>query len=410
MIHRALNSPFTGQMLAYAASEAAGKASRLLVVVSVARFMDAEAIGIAAAALAAGDILKSLTENGVNQRIIAAPAEELEARCATARRIFNAWCVGLFALQVAIAALLLSFGHEVMAGLLGLLALEYLFMPAGLVQAALAMREGKMRETAMIAGGQVVGANIMTACLAIFWPTPAALVLPRVMSAPIWLILMRRLRPWTPQTGIAPAPYAPFVSYGWAVLGIELVKVLRMQADKLVVGALLGAEALGVYFMAFNAGLGLATSFTQAFSVVLFPHLCAAGDRLGALRHGLGVSLAVLCPVVLIQAVLAPVYVPILLGADWADSAQIVSILCLAAVPTVIWTAAAGWLRSEGRPGQELAVSVVLAVVLILNSAVLAPFGLTAIAIGYLVASCMVMLPATALLLPLKPILTKPVY
>ena len=84
----------------------------------------------------------------------------------------------------------------------------------------------------------------------------------------------------------------PFVVYGWAVLGVELVKVLRLQADKLVVGAMMGAETLGIYFMAFNAGLGLATSFTQAFSVVLFPHLCAAEDKHGALRHGLGLSLA----------------------------------------------------------------------------------------------------------------------
>lgn len=76
---------------------------------------------------------------------------------------------------------------------------------------------------------------------------------------------------------------------------------------------MMGAEALGIYFMAFNAGLGLATSFTQAFSVVLFPRLCAAEDKHGALRHGLGLSLLILTPLVLLQAALAPVYVPLLL-------------------------------------------------------------------------------------------------
>ncbi|MEQ9240484.1 oligosaccharide flippase family protein [Roseovarius indicus] len=401
---------FTGQLLAYAASEAAAKASRLLVVVAVARMLDAEAIGIAAAALAAGDILKALTENGVGQRIISAPAAELAERCNTARRIFWLWCGGLFAAQLGIAGALLAFGNVQMAGLLALLAVEYLFMPAGLVQAALAMREGKLRQTAAIAGGQVVGANVMTALLALVWASPLALILPRVLSAPIWLVLMRRLRPWTPDLTAGRAPLRPFLAYGWAVLGVEVVKVMRMQADKLVVGALLGAETLGIYFMAFNAGLGLATSFTQAFSVVLFPHLCAAGDRMGALRHGLSVSLAVLGPLVVVQACLAPFYVPLLFGPGWEGTSHVVSILCLAALPNVIWSATAGWLRAEGRPQQELGVSVILAAALVLNSALLAPFGLTAIAVGYLALSALIMLSATALLLPSRSATTKALF
>lgn len=407
MLGRALITPFTGRLLAYAASEGAAKASRLFVVVAVARTMDAGAIGIAAAALAAGDILKALTENGVGQRIISASGDELAARCNTAHRIFWLWCGALFTVQVAIAGVLFAADHADMAFLLALLAVEYLFMPAGLVQAALAMREDKLRQTAAIAGGQVVFANIVTTLLALAWASPLAMVVPRVLSAPIWLVLMRRLRPWSPDTGAGRAPLRPFVTYGMAVLGVEVVKVMRLQADKLVVGALMGAETLGIYFMAYNAGLGLATSFTQAFSVVLFPHLCAADDRLGALRHGLAITLALLGPIVLLQALFAPLYVPLLLGQGWQETSHLVSILCLAALPNVIWSASAGWLRVEGRPRQELAVSVVLAVVLVLNSALLAPYGLTAIAVGYLLLSSFIMLTATAVLLPARGALRK---
>lgn len=395
-----MNKGFSGQLLAYAASETAAKVSRLFVVVAVARTLDAEAIGIAAAALAAGDILKALTENGVGQRIISSPDDELTARCNTARRIFWIWCGALFVAQLAIAGLFLVAGHAMMGLLLALLAVEYLFMPAGLVQAALAMREGKLRQTAAIAGGQVVFANIITTFLAVLWASPLAMVVPRILSAPIWLILIRRLRPWVPQHDAPRALLRPFWDYGVAVLGVEVVKVMRLQADKLVVGAMLGPEMLGIYFMAFNAGLGLATSFTQAFSVVLFPHLCAADDRLGALRQGLAVTLALLAPLVILQASLAPFYVPMLLGPAWEQTSHLVSILCLAALPNVIWSACASWLRVEGQPQKELLVSVLLAVVLILNSMLLAPFGLTVIAIGYLLLSLLIMLSATAMLLP----------
>lgn len=400
MTHSFVQSGFLRHLLAYTASEVAAKASRLVVVVAVARTLSPEAIGLAAAALAAGDILKALTENGVNQRIIRARSEELAQRCNTAHRIFWVWCTGLCLLQLAVAAALFVMGHTMLAMLLAVLAGEYLFMPAGLVQAALAMREGKLQQTAAIAGGQVVGANALTALLAMVWASPLALVLPRLLTAPVWLVLMRRLRQWSPDRRAGFAALKPFVVYGWAVLGVELVKVLRLQADKLVVGAMMGAEALGIYFMAFNAGLGLATSFTQAFSVVLFPHLCAAEDKHGALRHGLGLSLLILTPLVLLQATLAPVYVPLLLGQGWAEIAPVVSVLCLAALPTVIWSAVAGWLRSENRPVTELRVSTVLAVGLIANTALMAPLGLMPVAVGYVCTCSAIMLVASWALLP----------
>lgn len=390
---------FISQLAAYGASEAAAKASRLIVVVAVARTLDAQMIGVAAAALAAGDILKSLTENGVGQRLIASPAADLEARANTARRIFTAWSLALFAVQILIAVTLFTLGQSMLAFLIALLALEYLFMPAGLVQAALAMREGKMNKVAAISGAQVVGANLLTVLFAVAWASPLALVLPRILAAPIWLLAMRRLRPWTPTPDAPNASLRPFWDYGWPVLGTELVKTCRLQADKLVVGALLGAEALGIYYMAFNAGLGLATSFTQAFSIVLFPHLCSANDRRSTLRHSLSIAALALSPIVIAQALLAPAYVPLLLGAEWSQHAHIVSILCLAALPTLIWTGVAGWLRSENRPRVELTISAILAALLVANSLALAPFGLTAIATGYVVLSSIIMLGAATYLL-----------
>lgn len=385
-------SSFTRNLMAYGASEVAAKASRLFVVIAVARTMDIGQIGLAAGAMAAADILKSLTENGIGQRIIAAPASELAATCATAHRLFWIWCLGLCAVQLSVAAIVFALGGgAALALLIALLAVEYLFMPAGLVQAALAMREGHLRQTAAIAAGQIVGANMLSALLALVWPSALALVLPRLLTAPFWLIAMRRLRPWVLDTRQGYAPVRPFLRFGAPVLGVEIVKALRLQADKLVLGLLLGAEALGLYFMAFNAGLSLATSFSMAFSTVLFPHLCAAEDRAAALRQSLLLGMGLITPVVVAQALLAPLYVPILFGPGWDQISDVVAILCLAAIPTTLWSAAAGWLRATSRPGQELLATLAMTVALTLNTAVLAPFGLTAIAWGYMAVATVTM-------------------
>ncbi|MGR3271497.1 polysaccharide biosynthesis protein [Thalassococcus profundi] len=383
-------------LFAYGASEVAAKASRLLVVVAVARSLDLAQIGVAAAALAAADILKALTENGVGQRIIAAPEADLPQTCATAHRIFWAWCVGLFVAQSAIGlALYAAGGSPELLLLILLLAGEYLFMPAGLVQTALAMRAGKLRQTAAISGAQIVGANLMSAALALLWPSALALILPRLLTAPFWLLAMRRLHPWTRDLSNGFAPLRPFLSFGWAVLGVELIKALRLQADKLIVGTLMGAEALGLYFMAFNAGLSLANSFSVAFSTVLFPHLCASPDKTHALRQSILLAMGLITPAVVTQAILAPWYVPILFGEGWDGLDRIVSILCLVAIPTTLWSATAGWLRATGRAHREFGVTAAMTAALMLNTALLAPFGLVTVASGYAVVASLVMLGAS---------------
>lgn len=385
-------------IFAYGASEVAGKVSRLLVVVTVARSLDLAHIGIAAAALAAADILKSLTENGVGQKIMAADEADLPMVCATAHRIFWVWCIGLCLAQSLIGVLLYFWGGNlILLLLILLLAGEYLFMPGGSVQCALAMRAGKMQQTAAIAGTQVVAANLMSAGLALVWASPLALILPRLLTAPFWLVAMRRLHPWTLDQSMGHAPLRPFFIFGRAVLGVELVKALRLQIDKLIIGALMGAEVLGLYFMAFNAGLGLSNSFSTAFSTVLFPHLCASKDKVQALRNSMVLSLGLISPAVVAQALLAPIYVPILFGTGWEDVYQIVSILCLVAIPTTLWSATAGYLRATGRAGQELRVTLLLTLALSLNTLLMLPMGLTAIAIGYAAVATLVMIGASLL-------------
>jgi lipopolysaccharide exporter len=390
------NKGLISNLMAYGASGVAAKASRLLVVVAVARTLDLTEIGIAATAIAAGDILKSLTENGVGQRIIAAKDTDLAATTATAHRIFWVWCIGLFLAQASISYVYFIYGgNPTLALLILAIGVEYLFMPAGLVQVALAMRAGKMRQTAAISGAQVVGANIIAIGLVLIWPSAFALVLPRLLAAPIWLIAVRRLHPWVKDTSAGMAPLAPFIHYGWAVLGVELVKALRLQADKVVVAVMLGTEALGLYFMAFNAGLSLSTSFTAAFSTVIFPHLSQSTDRTAALRQSILTGLGLITPLVILQAILAPYYVPILFGDGWDNIAEVVSILCLVAIPTTLWAAAAGWLRTNGRPDIELWVTTAFTIGVTLNTIILAPSGLTVVAIGYAVTATVILATAS---------------
>lgn len=379
---------FFHDLFAYGASEAGAKISRLLVVIVMARTLDAASIGLVATALAISEIIKSLTENGIGHRVISADPKNLSATCRQAHRLVWVWCIGLLALQLTIAALFISLGGGlIVAAMIALLGLEYLFMPGGLVSCALAMREGKLKSTAGIAAIQNVGSNFLMVALLLIWPDPVVVVAAKLATAPLWLIGMRRLRPFQPDRDVVAEPVAPFLKFGGAVLGVELLRAVRMQADKLVISALLGAEALGIYFFAVNAGLGIATSFATAFSTVLFPTLCASNDPARDLGRAILLALAVVTPIVALQVVAAPYYVSAVFGADWAPVAPLVSILCLAALPTVIWSAAGQWMRANGKAGTEFIASIGIAVALVAAVTLAAPYGLTAVAWAVLAAA-----------------------
>lgn len=174
--------PFTRHVMASCLSEAAAKGS-CLVVVTAARSLDAEAIGLAVATIATVTVVKALAENGVGRRIIAAHEDELEVTCLTARRIFRLRGLGLFVAQV-------------------------------------------------LAGAAIWAA---TGNATLFW-----LILSPLAAALLWQVSMRRLHSWTPLLGVPTAPIRPFIRHGAAVPGAEVARALRMQADKLVNAAIPG--------------------------------------------------------------------------------------------------------------------------------------------------------------------------
>ena len=88
---------------------------------------------------------------------------------------------------------------------------------------------------------------------------------------------------------------------------------------------------------------------------------------------------------------MAPFYVPILFGPGWDMVADIVSVLCLVAIPTTLWSAVAGWLRSEGRPQSELVGTIGITIGLSCSTIALVPYGLLAVATGYTVSSFILM-------------------
>ncbi|MBS64560.1 oligosaccharide flippase family protein [Salinisphaera sp.] len=385
-------------LAAFGSAELITRVVRIAAIVVIARQVSPTVMGAAALALSLFELVRVLANAGIGQRIIAAPQPALEAVCNTAHRLFWAWCGCVAIVQLAVAAVLYAvFGMHDISAMLAVLSGVYLFMPAGLVQVFLLMREERFGVIARVGATQTICDHVFTLLLVLAWPSAWAIVLPKLLTAPLWLILVRRNRSWKPCPLAGYAPARSFLGFGLGVLISDMANVARAQIDKLVVGALFGVEALGIYYFAFNAGLGITTSFVMALGNVLFPYICAAAhwpDRQRRCRQGLVMAVVVFLPILIAQVGLAHLYVPLIFGDQWRDAAPLVSILGLGAIPMIFAAVASAWLRAQNRPATEAGIASAATVAALGGLAAFATFGLTLAATAYVAGLAAVMIPA----------------
>lgn len=340
-------------LAAYGSAEIAVRLVRLVTVVVIARQLAPDIVGVAALTLTAFELVRVLANIGVGQRIIAADADRLAATCNTAHHIFWIWCSIVAAVQLLAALLMATAFNQPLAGaMLAVLSGVYLLMPGGLVQCYLLMREGRAGTTARTMATQTIADHLLTAGLLLVWQSPWSVVLPKLLTAPIWLLMTRRARPWYPDPSAGRAPVRELLGFGLSVLATEMLTATRNQLDKIIISATLGVTALGTWYFAFNAGIGIVSSLITAFGTVMFPGLCSVPTgraRSQRLRTAILLGSIIFLPVIAAQSLLAPFYVPVVFGDHWAHAAPLISILCLAGVPMLLGTITTAWLRAEGR-------------------------------------------------------------
>ena len=359
-----------------------GLAASWLAAVILARQLDAVAFGIAAIALTIFEVTRVFTENGIGAAVIRASDKLFDATANTARRLMWIICLSLMAIQF-LAGLVVELilpGRDAGA-MVAILGFVFLLMPFGVMHAYALQRAERMKELAAIGTAQVAADHILTAVLALCGFGAWAIVLPKLLTAPIWLIGMLRTKAWVPNLTAGYAPVSSILKFSMPVLGSELMCACRDQLDKFIVSLMFGVEALGLYYFAFNAGLGVSTALNRAFANAVYPHLCAAGDQLKSYRDALfnlGLPFSVLYAA---QAGMALYYVPVVFGESWASAATLVAVLCLGGPARLLVDAARLHARASGSSGQDFRISLGFTASVLIPFALFAGHGLLAVSI-----------------------------
>jgi PST family polysaccharide transporter len=196
-----------------------------------------------------------------------------------------------------------------------------------------------------------------------------ALVVQRYVELLALAALAWWLEPWRPAFRWQSDPTAHLVRFGGHYAASSLMFYLISNADKVLVGFVLGEIPLALYSQAFNLMQRPVHVVITPLTGLMLPALSrAAGDRRQYERLALGffrfIALAML-PAGLGLAIVAPEAMRVLGGQRWADAGPILRVLALAILVQGFFNALGSLFTSVGRTDRLSAASVVIAAILI---------------------------------------------
>ena len=163
--------------------------TRLLTTIVLARFLSQYDYGLAAIVLTTNEFVRVFTRNGVGVRLIQAKAEDVESLAQSAYWLNWVVFVGLFIIQCLVAFPLAWFyGDNQLIIPVCAMGIGLLLIPHGLVQVALIQRENRFKTIALVEMIQISTDNILSLIFALAGWGMWAIVLPKILVAPIWVI------------------------------------------------------------------------------------------------------------------------------------------------------------------------------------------------------------------------------
>lgn len=348
-----------------------GKTVVLVATVVLARLLAPEEYGLVALALVLISYAEAIADAGVAQALIYLPRSRESSRAASACSLGAG--VALVLAGVLAAPLIGEFfGRPDVTPLVRLLAVSLLAAAVAATPEALLRRDLLFQRLtvatvlrAVATGGVSVGlAFAGFGAWSIAWGAVAGAA---TYAGAAWLLLPSR--PDVHFWRATRQDLRAVLAYGAPVASSSLLGRLIFDVDYLVVGGVLGAEALGYYTLAFRIPELLIINFFYVLASVTFPLYARARADPPRLRRGYLLSLRVQALYGVSAgvglAVVASVLVPVVFGDKWTPAVAPLIALALYAACRSIGAGANEIYKALGRPGLAVKLSIIRFVTLV---------------------------------------------
>lgn len=347
-------------------AEVFAKLSRIITLVVLAASLTPISYGTAMLSLAVHDMLSFLLRAGAGTQIIQCQANNLIKYAKNGATIQWIICLTLAAVQFALADFISKiYSIPELADLLKVMAIIYLFYPWVSIRVFLLHRANCMRWFSLRSGLCTVIENLSIALFALLGADIMAVAYGKVIFSILWLCLFSFSPIKAYGVGFDLSVFKQLLRTSGQLCSSEFLRTLRMNADIFIAGKLMTPEVFGFYIFAKNAGIGLSRSIGNVFSSALFPFLCKL-QRQGTLLAqqrlvylitiGFGLLFVV-------QALLVPMYMPIIFDEKWHATIPVATIMCLIALPLTIVNSYCMIERAKGFYNNEIITRLICLVI-----------------------------------------------
>jgi len=239
-----------------------------------------------------------------------------------------------------------------------------------------------------------------------------ALVLQLVVMQLIQSIAQWWVCDWRPRKYVRDdrleAELSSTLSYGKHLTGFRFLTRIGMHLDRILVGCISGASALGLYQVAYKWAY-------FPFEQVYFPLFDVAVSSLSRVQHdpqlyrtyarrGLTPIFAFCLPALAFSFVEAPNLILLLLGEQWVEAIPLFRLLAVAVYVVSMYRVTKWLYVSAGQTQKQFRWGLIHTPIMIVAVTIGAKWGAYGVAVGYTVGTCLLTIPSVAFCLQNSPL------
>ena len=210
-----------------------------------------------------------------------------------------------------------------------------------------------------------------------------------VSSIVIW-----RAIDWRPKLRFSLKHFRDLYSFGIYLLAFKFIKFFDKRADNLLIGYFLGEVALGYYAIAYRileAMTQLLVKTVDKVALPTFSRLQTEPERFRSLFYNTTQFTSLIAfPTYLGVVVLAPELIVTLFGRQWIPATEVMQVLSLEGILLAVTLLHKSVFMSMGKPAWTVKISLLNATVNLVACLIAVRWGITAVAIAYVISSYLV--------------------
>lgn len=250
------------------------------------------------------------------------------------------------------------YSQEILYKVFPILAIGILLSPITLIHHAKLIRDLSFKKLTFISNSSSIVAGIISILLAYYgfgiWSLVLNPIFKYTFSIPLYFYSIK----WKPKFKFDFKSFKEVFGFGVKVTGSNLLSTFTNNFDYLVIGKLLSASALGVYYLAFALTDTFRHQIMKVVNSVMFPVYSKKNNDLETIKNYylkvIKYNSLVVFPIMLYFIIFGDNFLVFFFGSKWSETYMPLKYLSLSVIVHLFVNNIAPLLRGVGKPGLEV--------------------------------------------------------